>query len=213
MDTENRWPQARAQNNIYRLNRRPTNSSRKPSRTREGAGGSTEWHSWSQTCPGQGTGSLWLWEGGGGQTGLPASASKCLSPWLEQRFPLVAPCTGEGPYTRTGNSGERRAALAQIHLHQFSADSENNDKEREASWLHTREVSLWQGQVSAHKFQCKLHPLSATNPNISHPRTKALPLTQQLSGCLGPMPTGLKTQSCPSSRATVPAPALIPPAL
>lgn len=84
MDTENRWPQARAQNNIYRLNRRPMYSSRKLTRTREGAGGSMEWHSWSQTCPGQGAGSLWLWEGGGGQAGLPASASKCLGPWLEQ---------------------------------------------------------------------------------------------------------------------------------
>lgn len=128
MDTENRWPQARAQDNIYRLNRRPMYSSGKPTRTRGGAGGSREQHSWRQARPGQGPGTPLLWEGGGGQAELLAFASGCPSPRPEQRDPLMAPCTREGDYARTGDSGERGAALAQTLLHQFSANSENIDK-------------------------------------------------------------------------------------
>lgn len=129
-----------------------------------------------------------------------ASASKCLGPWLEQRFPLMAPCTGEGPYTKTRNSGEREAALVQTHRHQFSADSENTDQ-REG------------GIPVARPDLCPRIPVRAPSQptQISHPETKVLPLPQQLSGCLWPMPTDLKRQSCPSSRATVPA--LLPPAL
>lgn len=128
VDTENRWPWARAQNNIYRLNRRPMYSSRKPTRTRGGAGGSREWHSQSQAQPWQGAGTLPLWEGGEGQAELLVSASSCPSPQWEQRDPPMAPCRGEGSYARMGDSGERGAALAQTRLHQFSATSENIDK-------------------------------------------------------------------------------------
>lgn len=166
MDTENRWPQARAQNNIYRLNRRPMYSSRKPTRTREGAEGSREWHNWSQTCLGQGTGSLWLWEGGGGQAGLPASASKCLSPWLEQRFTQMVPCTREGPYTRTGNSGERGVALPQTHLHQFSADSENIDQ-REGGILAAHKG----GVPVARPDLCPQAPARAPSPSCNQPKS------------------------------------------
>lgn len=66
----------------------------------------------------------------------------------------------------------------------FQQTQKTLTKEREVSWLHTREVTLWQGQISAHKFRHKLRPLPATNPNLSHPGTRALPLTQQLSGRL-----------------------------
>lgn len=111
----------------------------------------------------------------------------------------------QGTVGREGQHWHRPISIS------FQQTQKTLTKEREASWLHTREVSLWQGQISAHKFRHKLCPLPATNPNLSHPGTRALPLTQQLSGCLWPMPTGSKRQSCPSSRATVPA--LIPPAL
>lgn len=70
-------------------------SSRKLTRTQGGAGGSREWHSWSQAHPGQGASTPLLWEGGGGQAELLASASSCPSPRPEG-LPLMAPCTGEG---------------------------------------------------------------------------------------------------------------------
>lgn len=197
MDTGNRWPQ----NNIYRLNGRPMYSSRpKHEKGQEAAG----WHSWSQTCPGQGGDSLWLWEGGGGQAGLPASASKCLGPWLEQRFPLMAPCTGEGPYTKTGNTGERGAALAQTHLHQFSADSENIDQ-REGGILAAHKGGI----LVTRPDLCPRIPVQAPSTPCNQP--KSLPSWDKSSSPdptvlrlpVAHMSTGLKRQSCPSSRATV----------
>lgn len=128
MDTENRWPRARAQNNIYRLNRRPMYSSRKPTRTQGGAGGSRECRSQSQAHPGQGASTPLLWEGVGGQAEVLTSASSCPSPWPEWRDPLMAPCTEKGYYARMQDSGDRGAAQAQTCLHQFSTDSENIDK-------------------------------------------------------------------------------------
>lgn len=166
-----------------------------------------EWDSWSQTCSGQGTGSLCLWEGGGGQAGLPASASKCPGPWLEQRFPLMAPCTGENSYTTMGNGAGREWQHWHRHIPiSFQQTQKTLTKEREASWLHIREVSLWQGQISTHKkySASSIHSLqpSQISPNLGQ---KFSPDPTVL------MPTGLKRQSCPISRATVPA--LISPAL
>lgn len=77
--------------------------------------------------------------GGRGQADPLASASSCLSLEQEQRDPPLPPapqpaCNAGGTspygggYTRNGDSGEGRAALAQTRVTRFSADSENTDK-------------------------------------------------------------------------------------
>lgn len=179
MDTENRWPQARAQNNIYR---RPMYSSRKLTRTRGGAGGSREQYSRSQACPGQGAGTPLLWEGEGGQPELLTSASGCLSPRPEQRDPPMAPCTGEGGYARVGDSAERGPALAQTHLHQFSANSENIDKIEGGS------PAAYKGGVPAARPGLCLH-VPALSPSASCSQPKSLP---PLGTSPPPDPTALR---------------------
>lgn len=67
--------------------------------------------------------------GGRGRPGrAPCFCQQMPGPLAEAGFPPIAPCTGEGPYTTTGNSEERGAALAQIYPHQFSAGSANIDQ-------------------------------------------------------------------------------------
>lgn len=123
--------------------------------------------------------------GGRGRPGrAPCFCQQMLEPLAGAEVPTDGPCTWEGPYIRTGNSGERGAALAQTHLHQFSADSENIDQ-REGGILAAHKG----GVPVARPDLCPQVPAQAPSPPCNQPKSlppwdKSSPVTQQLSGRL-----------------------------
>lgn len=164
MDTENRGPRARAQNNIYRLNRRPMYSSRKLTRTQGGAGGSGAVG--ARLNPGR-----ILAPRGFGRDGearqssslLPAAAQALT--WCRGTHHWHLAATPErGTAGREGQRWHRPVSIS------FPPTQKTLTKLKEAAWLHMREVSPQPDQVSALMFQCRLRPLPAqTSPT---PTTK-----------------------------------------